>query len=87
MSFMLPIEMADPEVRPGIERAVEGARANGTPFISFFTPTEMLALARNEGFKEVQHVSAATLAERYFAGRTDGLRPPNNSEELLVAST
>ena len=27
------------------------------------------------------------LAERYFAGRTDGLRPPNNAEELLVATT
>jgi len=77
----------DPDVRPGVERAAEGARASGTPFISFFTPVEMLALARNAGFKEVQHVSAATLAERYFAGRTDGLRPPNNSEELLVAAT
>jgi methyltransferase (TIGR00027 family) len=87
MSFMLPIEMADPEVRPGIERAAAGARANGTPFISFFTPPEMLSLARSAGFREVRHVSAATLAERYFAGRTDGLRPPRNSEELLVATT
>jgi methyltransferase (TIGR00027 family) len=87
MSFMLPIELSDPEVRPGIERAAAGARANGTPFISFFTPAEMLRLARDAGFREVQHVSAATLAERYFAGRTDGLRPPNNSEELLVACT
>ncbi len=87
MSFLLPVEMADPEVRPGIERAIAGARASGTPFISFFTPTEMLALARDAGFKEVEHVSAAALAERYFAGRTDGLRPPNNSEELLVATT
>lgn len=87
MSFMLPIEMADPEVRPSIERAAAGARASGTPFISFFMPEEMLALAREAGFREVQHVSAAALAERYFAGRTDGLRPPNNSEELLVAST
>jgi hypothetical protein len=52
---------------------------------SFFTPTEMLALAREAGFKKVQHVSAAILTERYFAGRTDGLRPPNNSGELLVA--
>jgi len=59
----------------------------GTPFISFFTPAEMLALARDAGFKEVQHVSAAMLAQRYFAGRTDGLRPPRNSEELLVATT
>jgi methyltransferase (TIGR00027 family) len=87
MSFMLPIELADPEVRPGIERAVAGAKANGTPFISFFTPAEMSSLAREAGFARVQHVSAAALAERYFAGRTDGLRPPNNSEELLVATT
>jgi methyltransferase (TIGR00027 family) len=84
MSFMLPIELLDPEVRPGVERAAEGARVSGTPFISFFTPTEMLALARDAGFKEVQHVSAAMLAQRYFADRTDDLRPPNNSEELLA---
>jgi methyltransferase (TIGR00027 family) len=87
MSFMLPIELTDPEIRPAVERAAAGARANGTPFISFFTPSEMLAMARDAGFKGVEHVSAATLAERYFAGRTDGLRPPNNSEELLVATT
>jgi len=87
MSFMLPIELADPDVRPGIERAAEGARANGTPFISFFKPAEMLSLAREAGFRDVQHVSAAALAQRYFADRTDGLRPPNNSEELLVATT
>jgi methyltransferase (TIGR00027 family) len=87
MSFMLPIEMAEPALRPGIERAMAGAKANGTPFLSFFAPADMLALAREAGFKEVRHVSAADLAERYFAGRSDGLRPPINSEELLVAST
>lgn len=87
MSFMLPIELADPEIRPSIERAAIGARANGTPFLSFFTPTQMLTLASEAGFGEVQHVSAAMLAQRYFADRTDGLRPPNNSEELLVATT
>jgi hypothetical protein len=47
----------------------------------------MLTLAREAGFREVRHVSAATLARRYFAGRTDGLRPPDNSEELLVANS
>jgi methyltransferase (TIGR00027 family) len=87
MSFLLPIEMADPEIRPGMERAAAGARASGTPFISFFMPEEMLTMARAAGFREVRHVSAATLGDRYFAGRTDGLRPPNNSEELLVATT
>ncbi len=87
LSFMLPIELSDPEVRPGIERAVEGARASGTPFISFFTPAGMLEFARKAGFRDVKHVSAADLAERYFSGRIDGLRPPNNSEELLLATT
>jgi hypothetical protein len=87
MTFLLPIELADPDVRPGLQMAGKGARASGTPFISFFTPTEMLELARTAGFREVRHVSAVSLAERYFAGRTDGLRPPNNSEELLVATT
>jgi len=87
MTFLLPFELAEPEVRPWIERAAQGAKASGTPFISLFTPEDMLALARDAGFKTIKHVSAANLAERYFAGRTDGLRPPFNSEEFLVAAT
>jgi len=87
MTFLMPLELADPEVRPGLQRAAEGARASGTPFISFFTPPEILSLARDAGFKDARHVSAAALAERYFTGRTDGLRPPNNTEEFLVATT
>ncbi|HET7308012.1 MAG TPA: class I SAM-dependent methyltransferase [Gammaproteobacteria bacterium] len=86
MSFLCPLEMLDPEIRIAAERAAEGARANGTPWISFFKPDEIMSLAREAGFKEVQHVSAAALAQRYFADRTDGLRPPNNSEELLAAT-
>ena len=87
ITFLFPLEFADPEVRPGLQMAEKGARASGTPFISFFTPEEILTLARDCGFKHAQHVSAATVTERYFAGRPDGLRPPNNAEELLVAST
>jgi methyltransferase (TIGR00027 family) len=86
MSFLLPFERADPAIRPGLEQSEKGAKASGTPFISFFTPEEMLALARECGFGSVQHVSADHLAARYFSGRTDGLRPPRNGEELLVAS-
>ena len=86
MTFLLPLEMADTDVRPGLEMAEKGARASGTPFISFFTPPEMLALARENGFRDAQHISADTLTERYFSGRTDGLRPPRNAEELLLAT-
>lgn len=87
MTFLLPLELADPEVRPGLEMAEKGARASGTPFLGFFTPAEILALAREAGFRKARHVSATDLAARYFAARRDGLRPPNNAEELLVATT
>jgi methyltransferase (TIGR00027 family) len=87
MTFLLPLELADPDVRPALERAERGARASGTPFISFFTPPEILTLAREAGFREARHVSSATLTQRYFTGRTDCLRPPNNAEELLIANT
>jgi methyltransferase (TIGR00027 family) len=86
MTFLLPLELADPDVRPGLEMAEKGARASGTPFLSFFTPPEIVALAREAGFGDARHVSASDLTQRYFAGRSDGLRPPGNAEELLVAT-
>ncbi|WP_394828153.1 class I SAM-dependent methyltransferase [Pendulispora albinea] len=86
MTYMLPIELADPEERPGRLKAEAGAAASGTPFISFFAPEEIRALARECGFKEARCVSGADLTQRYFAGRSDGLRPAV-SEELLVATT
>jgi methyltransferase (TIGR00027 family) len=86
MTFAPPIELADPAIRPGLELAEKGARASGTPFVSFFRPEEILTLGRQAGFREVRHVSAANLRERYFAGRADGLHPPNGGEEILVAT-
>ena len=86
MTYLLPVELADPEERPGYEFAIKGARASGTPFISFFAPDEIVALARESGFRDARHVTAAELNARYFAGRTDGLRLLK-SEELLVATT
>ncbi|MCX5384697.1 class I SAM-dependent methyltransferase [Streptomyces sp. NBC_00083] len=86
MTFMLPTELIDDADRPALESTKPQARAAGTPFISFYTPQEMLALARDAGFKDAQHVSGAALADRYFADRTDGLRP-SSGEDLLVAST
>lgn len=66
--------------------AQNGARASGTPFISFFTPDEMLQLAGEAGFKDVRRVSGTTLNDRYFAGRSDGLRV-STGEDFLVANT
>lgn len=87
MTFILPVELAPPKERAGIKASAKGARASGTPFVSFFVPSEILAMARDAGFSRVQHVSADDLAQRYFTGRHDGLRPPSNGEEFLVAAT
>ncbi|MFD9652766.1 class I SAM-dependent methyltransferase [Streptomyces mirabilis] len=86
MTFMLPAELVDDADRPALEATKPQARAAGTPFISFYAPQEMLALARDAGFKDVHHVSGTVLAERYFADRTDGLRP-SSGEDLLLATT
>jgi len=87
MTYMLPLELIDDaEERRLREFAERGARASGTPFISFFTPSQMTAVAHDAGFREARCVSAAELSQRYFAGRADRLRPPR-SEEILVATT
>ncbi|RMB83152.1 class I SAM-dependent methyltransferase [Streptomyces shenzhenensis] len=84
-TFMPTLERIEPEERP-LRRAMEqAARSSGTPFISFFVPEELVTLALRAGFGQARHVSAAELSERYFAGRTDGLRP-SSGEELLVAT-
>ncbi|MFJ5841559.1 class I SAM-dependent methyltransferase [Streptomyces shenzhenensis] len=84
-TFMPTLERVEPEERP-LRRAMEqAARSSGTPFISFFLPEELVTLALRAGFGRARHVSAAELSERYFAGRTDGLRP-SSGEELLVAT-
>lgn len=87
MTFLLPAELNEAAAREGVDRARQGARASGTPFISFFTPAQILDLAREAGFRTVQHVSAAEITARYFEGRPDGMRPPFGAEEFLVATT
>jgi methyltransferase (TIGR00027 family) len=86
LSFLLPAELLDDTARQGLHAAATGARAAGTPFISFYAPDEMLAAARDAGFKAARNVSADQLNDRYFAGRTDGLQI-SKGEELLVATT
>ncbi|MEV6281563.1 class I SAM-dependent methyltransferase [Kribbella sp. NPDC051770] len=85
LTFFLPLEDLRPE-DVAIRRASrEGARRSGTPFISFYTPGQAVELTRQAGFAEVEHISATGLADRYFAGRSDGLRP-YSGEEVLIAT-
>jgi methyltransferase (TIGR00027 family) len=86
MTFLRPLELVEPEEQDMHRATDAAARASGTPFISYYAPDEILAMARGAGFATARHVTARDYTQRYFADRTDGLRPFTN-EELLVATT
>ncbi len=85
MTFLLPPDLLQRPDRKGLEESKAGAQASGTPFVSFYRPEQMLAMARDAGFAKVRHVSGNELADRYFADRSDGLRP-QPGEDFLVAT-
>jgi methyltransferase (TIGR00027 family) len=86
ISFLVPPALVDAADRPGLDASARGARASGTPFVSFFTPDELVTMAAEAGFAEIRHVPGRELADRYFSGRLDGLRP-SSGEDLIVATT
>jgi methyltransferase (TIGR00027 family) len=86
MSFLLPLDSLDGSEEPTARGAARGAQAEGTLWMSFFAPEEMLELADAAGLVDVRHIPGAVLTERYFADRTDDLRP-TRGEDLLLATT
>lgn len=84
MTFYLPIELLDEEDKPMQEIAEKGARSSGTPFISFFTPGEILELAHKAGFKDAKTISTRDMD--YFTNRSDHLLPASG-EVFLLATT
>ncbi|WP_033263020.1 class I SAM-dependent methyltransferase [Amycolatopsis vancoresmycina] len=85
MTFLLPPGLLDEDERARHRATADRARAAGTPFVSTFAPEEILAMAREAGFRDAVHVPGAELNERYFADRADGLRVVPG-EEFLVAT-
>lgn len=84
MTFYLPAELLDEEDRQMQEIAEKGAQNAGTPFVSFFTPDEILKLACKAGFKEAKTISTKDMD--YFINRTDNLLPASG-EIFLLATT
>ncbi|MCL9759797.1 class I SAM-dependent methyltransferase [Frankia sp. AiPa1] len=84
LTFLLPAELVDEADRAGLAASAQGANASGTPFVSFYTPDDLAALARESGFTDINHVRGTDLAHRYFAGRPDALRPSSGEDFLLA---
>ena len=84
VTFYLPMESIDEEDRPLMEMSIKGAKASGTPMISFFKPNEIMSLASDAGFKEAKTIYTKDMEQLYFAGRTDKLLPASGEVFLLA---
>ena len=58
---------------------------HGEPWLSYFDPGELSETLRGMGFEHVEDFGPDKAFERYFRGRTDGLRPPG-SHRLMKAT-
>ncbi len=86
MTYYLPMELIDAAERPMLAMVYQRARAAGTPFLSFFSPPEMQAMALEAGFKTSGLFDRTAMIQRYFQHRSDGLLP-GSGEEFLIATT
>jgi methyltransferase (TIGR00027 family) len=86
MTFMLSLDLLEPKERTILEFVMKKARESGTPFLSLFTPNEILEMAKKAGCKNAQYVSADEIYQLYFAKRSDGLRA-GSAETFLVLTT
>jgi O-methyltransferase involved in polyketide biosynthesis len=86
MTFLKPVNLVEPDEQAMHQATDKAARASGTPFISYYSPQDMVTMAQDAGFSSARCVTAADLADRYFADRTDAVRPAS-AEELLLATT
>ena len=70
MTFLLPIELLDPPERPMMEMSINGARRSGTPFVSFFSPEQIVSLAREAGFKDARVQVLTSTSEQMLVATT-----------------
>lgn len=86
IAFYLPVDQLDEGDKPLMEMSIKGAAASGTPFLSFYSPDEVVKLADEMGMSNIRIVSTKDMTERYFKGRSDKLLPASG-EFFLVATT
>ncbi len=84
ITFYLPFELLDEEDQLLRIIGMTYAQKSGTPFVSFFAPNEILALAQEAGLKEVKTISTQEM--NYFTNRPDNLLPASG-EAFLLATT
>ena len=85
-TFMLTLELLDEKERSIMEFVMKKAGESGTPFLSLFSPAQIMDMAKEAGFLTSAIVSGDEIYQKYFARRPDGLRA-GRAEAFLVATS
>ena len=74
-NYAVKPEFVDPEDVEGLAFLSAHVKSEGEPWRSAFDPDEFPIRVSALGYELVEQLTMANLAERYFRGRQDGLRP------------
>jgi methyltransferase (TIGR00027 family) len=76
----------DDAAREMVEIETRLVATSGEPYATRMSPAQAESLIEGAGLEVVEHLTPRALYERYFAGRSDGLRP-SAAERLIAART
>lgn len=84
VSYDVSEEFLDDTARKMVKAEATLVAAAGEPYMIRMPPAQAQALAEAAGLEVAEHLTSHVLADRYFAGRGDGLRP--SAAERLIAA-
>ena len=85
-TFMLPPEMLESKEKELMLFTMDRAKQSGTPFISLYSPEDILKLSKQAGIDQCEIVPAEYLSNRYFKNRSDQLTL-GKAENFLILRT
>jgi methyltransferase (TIGR00027 family) len=84
VSYDVPDAFLDHAAREMVEIEARLVASAGEPYITKMSPAQVEAVIVAAGLKVVEHLTPQAMVDRYFAGRSDGLRP-STAERLIAA--
>lgn len=86
LSYDAPDAFLDDTAREMVKIETRQVAATGEPYTTRMSPAQAETLIESAGLEVVEHLAPQALYDRYFAQRSDGLRP-STAERLIAART
>jgi len=86
LSYDAPDAFLDDTAREMVKIEARQVAATGEPYTTRMSPAQAETLIESAGLEVVEHLAPQALYDRYFAERSDGLRP-STAERLIAART